>query len=177
MTTDAAPQPQPVIQKTSGLAIASLVTGITCLSPLAIIFGHVSLSQIKKSGGTLGGGGLALAGTILGYVTLVLNLAFVIPVLFVGSTAWKKGADHSECVINIRNVQQAIRGHQNMNSIDEGAQINWDEIFGPNGYMLKPVCPTHGVYHEMDIYPPQGVTVFSCPGDDHRLEPENTEGW
>ena len=64
--------PGPVaVEKTSGMAIASLIFGILFLFPLnilAIIFGHISLSQIKKSAGRLGGKGLAIAGLVLGYL-------------------------------------------------------------------------------------------------------------
>jgi type IV pilus assembly protein PilA len=64
--------------RTDGGAIASLVLGIAsfvlCLSFLAgipaIIIGHISLSKIKKSMGRLKGEGLALAGLILGYISL-----------------------------------------------------------------------------------------------------------
>ena len=52
--------------RTSGLAIASMVLGIVWLfwlgSILAVIFGHVALSQIKRSMGTLSGRGMAIAG-------------------------------------------------------------------------------------------------------------------
>jgi hypothetical protein len=40
-------------------------------SVLAIIFGHVALSQIKKSGDTQGGKGMAIAGLVLGYLGIV----------------------------------------------------------------------------------------------------------
>ena len=68
-------QPQPV-QGTNALAISSLVCGtIGWIIPilfalLAIIFGHVARSQIKRSG--QGGAGLALAGLILGYIQFVI---------------------------------------------------------------------------------------------------------
>src|SRR5205823_14978879 len=59
---------------TSGLAIASMVLGIVWVfwvgSLLAVIFGHVALSQIKRSVGTLGGRGMAIAGLVLGYLGL-----------------------------------------------------------------------------------------------------------
>jgi hypothetical protein len=38
------------------------------LSILAIIFGHLSLSEIRKSAGRLKGEGMAIAGLVLGYV-------------------------------------------------------------------------------------------------------------
>jgi len=57
--------------QTSGKAIASLVCGLFVfafpLSVLAVIFGHLSLSEIRKSAGRLRGEGLAMAGLVLGY--------------------------------------------------------------------------------------------------------------
>lgn len=70
--------------KTNSSAVASLVFGILSwfLCPLiggilAIIFGHVARGQIRRTGE--GGGGLAIAGLILGYfhsVAFVLVLGF-----------------------------------------------------------------------------------------------------
>ena len=76
------PQPPviPVRPKTNGLAIASMVLGIVWIywigSILAIVFGHVALSQIKKSGGTQGGRGMAIAGLVLGYLSIGLSVLF-----------------------------------------------------------------------------------------------------
>jgi type IV pilus assembly protein PilA len=69
------PSPAPVVApETSGKAVASLILGIINVFPLcivAIVLGHISLSQIKKSAGRLKGEGLAIAGLILGYLGLV----------------------------------------------------------------------------------------------------------
>lgn len=70
--------PQPT--KTSGMAIASMVLGIVWVywigAVLAVIFGHVALSQIKKDP-QVQGRGMAIAGLVLGYVWLGI-LALVI---------------------------------------------------------------------------------------------------
>jgi hypothetical protein len=66
----------PVSAKTNGLAIASLVLGIVGISIVAIILGHISLGQINKTGEQ--GRGMALAGTILGYVGLVFTIIWII---------------------------------------------------------------------------------------------------
>lgn len=62
-------------QRTNGLAIAALVCGLLpffCVtSIIAIILGHIGLSQVKNSNGAESGEGLALAGLILGYVFVV----------------------------------------------------------------------------------------------------------
>jgi hypothetical protein len=68
---------------TNGLAIASLVAAVFWLwwigSALAVVFGHVALHQIARSGQS--GRGLAITGLVLGYVGLaVLVLAVLLSV-------------------------------------------------------------------------------------------------
>ncbi len=171
--------PQPPVSstpQTSGMAIASLVTGLTCIAPLAIIFGHMAMSRIKHSAGQLTGFGLALAGTILGYVGLVLLLILpFMSVLFVGARAWKKGSDRAGCIMNIRNVQQAVRGHQNLKSLDVGTPLDMNDIFGPNGYLPQPVCPLGGTYTYTNTIPPVGTVICKCSHADHM--PTNTSTW
>ena len=74
--------------KTAGLAIASLVMGITgyiLTGPIgglaAIICGHMAKSRIRDSEGSLEGDGLALAGLILGYVNLGVTVLLVIVIV------------------------------------------------------------------------------------------------
>jgi peptidyl-prolyl cis-trans isomerase B (cyclophilin B) len=57
------------------LAIASLVCAFV-FAPLAILFGHISLSQIKRSGQD--GHGLAIAGLALGYAFTVLGVVAIV---------------------------------------------------------------------------------------------------
>lgn len=86
------PQPPtaPVAQTTNGLAIASMVLGILWLfwigSILAIVFGHVSLGQIKRSNGTQGGRGMAIAGLVLGYLSTAGWILLILLVTIVGTT-------------------------------------------------------------------------------------------
>lgn len=72
--------------QTSGLAVASLILGILFLifpaAILAIILGHISRSQIRGSAGRIKGGGMALAGLILGYAGVA-----VIPILIIAAIA------------------------------------------------------------------------------------------
>lgn len=79
---------QPPVPKTNGLAITSLVLGIigfTCMGIItalpAIICGHVSLSQIKRSEGRETGQGMAITGLVLGYVGLFLTTIATIGLL------------------------------------------------------------------------------------------------
>ena len=78
------------VPRTSGMAIASLVLGIVpvcCVTPiLAIIFGHCAMSEIRQSGGMVGGRGMALAGLILGYIwTGLMILYFIFYFVFIAA--------------------------------------------------------------------------------------------
>lgn len=57
------------------MAVVALIMGLT-VAPLGIIFGHIGLSQIKRTGE--GGRGLAVAGLVLGYLGLALSIALII---------------------------------------------------------------------------------------------------
>ncbi len=69
---------------TNGFAIASLVCGILFLcagifgSILAVVFGHIALVQIKRSGDMESGRGLAIAGLVIGYIGLGLSLLYIL---------------------------------------------------------------------------------------------------
>jgi len=65
--------------KNSGLAIASMVLGIVWVfyigSVLAVIFGHVALSKMKKDP-SIGGRGFAVAGVVLGWLGVGIFILF-----------------------------------------------------------------------------------------------------
>ena len=76
---------------TNGMAIASLVCGclgfVTCISGIvAIILGHIARKQIRESGGTQQGDGMALAGLILGYIMTALLLAYIVFIIVAVAT-------------------------------------------------------------------------------------------
>ena len=73
---EGSPQAQPK-GGTNGWAIASLVTGIVGFFPLALIFGYVALSQIKKDP-SIGGRGFAVAGVVLGWIQVGLVLVLIL---------------------------------------------------------------------------------------------------
>src|SRR5687768_534880 len=85
--------------------------------------------------------------TLLELTVVILVLLSLISILFVGARAWKKGSDRAGCIMNIRNVQQALRGHQNMTNAQPTDTVTLSEIIGANGYMTNaPVCPAGGTY-------------------------------
>ena len=72
----------PAVHETNGFAIASLACGLAqfVFGPLAtipaIVFGHMARHQIKRTGEQ--GDGLALAGLILGWATVILAVLVLI---------------------------------------------------------------------------------------------------
>jgi uncharacterized membrane protein len=77
--------------------VSSLVLGILGLffvtAILAVVFGHVALSQIKRSFGAITGRGMAIAGLVLGYVWLAFFLVFIV----LGATGVIDTATDREC--------------------------------------------------------------------------------
>jgi hypothetical protein len=76
------------VTKTCALAVWSLVLGILSLVCLgvfsgipAVICGHLAESRIRKSGGALGGGGLAIGGLVTGYIGTVLTTFAILGLL------------------------------------------------------------------------------------------------
>jgi Domain of unknown function (DUF4190)/GYF domain 2 len=74
---------------TSGLAITSLVCGIvglvTCLlfpGIPAVICGHLAMNQIANSPTPMVGRGMALAGLVCGYLSVLMLLSFIVTMIF-----------------------------------------------------------------------------------------------
>src|ERR1017187_5708146 len=111
-----APQP-----KTSALAIWSLVLGIlalvfllVCISPLfaipGVICAHMAYSRIKRSGGALGGEGMALAGLITNYISIGLSVFLVPMMLAIAIPNFVKARATSQknaCINNLRQIDSA----------------------------------------------------------------------
>ncbi len=101
-----------------GLAITSLVLGILslvilCLSPLfgipAIICGHVAQGRTRRRPSEFGGGGIAIAGFVLGYVSLALNV-FILPAMLLPALARaKERAQMAWCRNNLVEIGMAFR--------------------------------------------------------------------
>jgi len=99
--------------QTSGKAIASLICGVFVfafpLSILAVILGHLSVYEIRKSAGRLKGEGMAITGLVLGYVGLaaipvmLILAAIAIPNLLRARIA----ANESRAVASVRTLEIA----------------------------------------------------------------------
>jgi Domain of unknown function (DUF4190)/zinc-ribbon domain len=105
----------PQIAQKSGKAVGSLLAGITGLlffpaSIAAIVLGHMSRSEIKKSGGgRTEGAGMALAGLILGYAGVAI-IPFVLIVAAIAIPSLLRAriaADEASAVGTVRAIKEA----------------------------------------------------------------------
>jgi peptidyl-prolyl cis-trans isomerase B (cyclophilin B) len=77
--------------RTDGLAVAALVLGVCGFGLLPVVFGHVALRRIRRTGDQ--GAGLAIAGLVLGYLALAAAaVGVVLLVLAVGIPLWAAAA-------------------------------------------------------------------------------------
>jgi len=67
--------PFPVMQKTNGMAVASLVISIACCWPVGLVLGIVAINQINNDPSQKGKG-LAVAGIVLGSLGAVGTLIY-----------------------------------------------------------------------------------------------------
>jgi type IV pilus assembly protein PilA len=108
----ATPPPLDCNPRTSGKAIASLVCGIFTFffpaSIAAIILGHVSLSEIRRSAGHLGGRGLATTGLVLGYLGLMVLLIMIVAAIAIPNLLRARmAADEASAVGSVRTIDVA----------------------------------------------------------------------
>jgi hypothetical protein len=97
----------------SGKAIFSLVCGVLFFFPpsaiAAVLFGHLSLSEIRRSAGRLGGRGLAIAGMVLGYSGLAaFSVLLIIAALKIPKISRQyMGTDQSSAAAAVRTLNTA----------------------------------------------------------------------
>jgi type IV pilus assembly protein PilA len=104
-----APGGQP---ETSGLAIASLICGIFFFvlpsALLAIIFGHLSRSDIRRAGGRKTGGGMAMAGLVLGYAGVMVIPLMIAAIAIPNLLRSRMAANEASAVGSLRVINTAV---------------------------------------------------------------------
>jgi prepilin-type N-terminal cleavage/methylation domain-containing protein len=107
--------------------------------------------------------------TLLELTVVILVLLSLISILFVGARAWKAGSDRAGCILNIRNVQQAVRGEANMKQLEIGDACLSTVIWGTGTtvYIKPPNCPSRvklatGNYTALAVVPGTGTLYATC---------------
>jgi hypothetical protein len=111
----------PAVQTTNGFSIASLVLGIVWVfglgAILAVVFGFVARKQIRESEGRQGGGGMALAGIILGFVGIAGLILWIVFVAVVVNNI-------NTCLNQFPNNPNSACGNGNFNTGTSGNTLN-----------------------------------------------------
>jgi len=137
----------------SGMAVTSLVLGISgfCCPVITaipgLILGFMAMNKIKASEGRLGGRGLALAGTIVSGIALMMSIVTIAiyAALLLPALAQAKGkAQTINCVNNMKQLGLAVRLYAMDNKDTFPAATNWCDAIQPQVGTPK---------------------VFQCPGD------------
>ena len=81
--------------------------------------------------------------TLLELTVVILVLLSLISILFIGARAWKKGSDRAASILQIRNVQQAMRSHANMQNLNIGATIARTDIIGTGKFIERDPVGNH----------------------------------
>lgn len=145
--------------KTAGTAVTSMVLGIlsllTCFLGIlfaipAVICGHVAKGKIKKSQGTLGGDGMALAGLILGYIGIGLTLTLYPLWMAIAIPAFVKArntAQQNVCINNLRMIDSAKEQAALALKLDDKATPTEEQIspYLKDGFQNMK-CPRGGTY-------------------------------
>ena len=103
--------------------------------------------------------------TLIEITVVILVLLTLIAVLFIGANIYKRGADRAACILNQRNIQQAVRADQNLNNKGSSAALDSTEICGPGLYLeVAPTCPSDKstAYDWADTIPAIGVRAAEC---------------
>jgi type II secretory pathway pseudopilin PulG len=131
----APPVPPPMGAQTSGKAIASLICG--CLffifpaAIVAVVLGHLALSEVRKSAGGLKGQGIATTGLVLGYSGVVaIPLILIIAAIAIPNLLRAKiAANEATAVGSVRMYNVALQQYSEMCQ-DRGYPVS-PESLGP----------------------------------------------
>lgn len=82
----------------------------------------------------------------------------------------QQARDMAACVLNIRNIQQAVRGWSGMKSVNIGEPIVWSDIIGAGKFFRTEnrKCPSGGDYQLSPVNPANGELAARCPHPEHQ---------
>lgn len=149
------PQAGNAVASTPGVAVASLVLGLLglfCFVPIfgipAIICGHVARKQINRSSGRLTGGGLALAGLILGYVGIVVSILMLVAIAVPNIIKSRQQSQANACISNLKQIEEAKEKWAL-----EGNDASHAPVPGDLREFIRTdfVCPSGGLYEYNDL--------------------------
>lgn len=135
----AAPRLDPAVAcglspETSGKATFSLICGLLFILPpvslTAVIFGHLALSDIKKSAGRLTGKGLAITGIVLGYLGVACLIGFIGLGIYEFRAEQKRVQSYRKNVYSASSETSVVSSVRSLNT----AEIAYSQAHKSTGY-------------------------------------------
>lgn len=144
-------------KKTVGQSIASLVLGLLAFLLLgllaaipAVICGHLAKSKIKADPENLTGGGQALAGLIMGYITIGITVLMIPLLVAIGIPSFQKARSASiekSCQNNQRIIESAKEQYALDQALPDGVPVTEESIaVYISGGFPAVQCMEQGVY-------------------------------
>ena len=122
--------------------------------------------------------------TLIELTVVIGVLLSLVIILYIGARAWKEGSDRAGCVLQIRQVQVAVRSYSNLSGREAGDDVSplvlKDEIIGSGSFVeLPPSCPGGGAYTLGDnVIPEIGTLYMSCSlSSDEKHVPDYYADW
>ncbi|MCF3650889.1 DUF4190 domain-containing protein [Synoicihabitans lomoniglobus] len=162
----APPLPREVPAQTSGLAITSLVLGLTSVllflpAVPAVICGHVARSKIKRSAGRQKGEGLALGGLIIGYVMIFFFSIGLMAAMAIPAFQNVRRVSQEKAIINnLRQLDAAAAQYMLEHDV---TTVSYDQLVGPNTYIKALTSVTGEDYTNFVISAEDTVLVVRTP--------------
>jgi hypothetical protein len=172
-------EPAPVVvppqgEPQKGLAITSFVLGLlsmVCFAFLtgipAIICGHIAHNRARRQPGQYGGAGFAIAGFVMGYVSLLFSLVILPAMLLPALATAKNRAQVINCSNNMKQIGVALK----IWAIDHDDQFPFNVSTNKGGTLeLSSRSPDgfdpHAYLHFQVISNElNALKLLTCPGD------------
>jgi hypothetical protein len=181
--------PPPAGSRTNGLAVASLVLGIVWLcgvgSILALVFGFMALSRIKRTGE--GGRGMAIAGIVLG------SIGAIVLVISIAALAGSGSDDDGETSTGTTEAGQTIEEGPETNSGNtenpppEDIELTecgpgvgnpaGGNFAGAAGTITNHSSEPSSYLFNVEFVTPDGTRYSESPGSANAVAPDQTVEW
>jgi len=136
----------------SGKAVASLVFGLASFIPLisilAVVFGHLALSNIRKSAGRLRGGQFAVTGLVFGYLGILWTAVVGLTLLRNPTGEIEDTRPSGAAAAGLRTISSAANMYSGTYSNGYPPSL---EALGPSDEVERYEDALKGVHHPDDI--------------------------